>query len=56
MMGSNLDAMRNLSMQDIQEQQNQSLLTRLIQCLLGKKILGSYDQRTKEHRPNPYQW
>lgn len=55
-MMSKIGAMRNLSMEDIREQQKQSLWMRLVQCLFGNKPLGSYDQRTKEHRPDPYEW
>ena len=46
----------NLSMKDIEDRQEQSLWVRFVKFLFGEKVLGPHEQRTKEHRPDPYEW
>jgi len=47
---------KELSMQEIEQKTEPSLLTRLLDCLLGRKRLEAYEQRTQEYRPSPYEW
>jgi hypothetical protein len=52
-----VNSMNNdLSMKDIEARQTQSLWVRFVKYLFGKDVLEAHEQRTKEHRPDPYEW
>ncbi len=52
-----VNSMNNdLLMKDIEERQTQSLWVRFVKYFFGTNVLGAHEQRTKDHRPDPYEW
>jgi len=48
-----------LSIEDIEQKSQPGLLTRLLECLFGKKRLDLYEQRSRGKCPgcpSPYKW
>lgn len=45
-----------LSMQEMEQRSEPSLISRLLDYLLGKRRLEAYSQRSKEYRPHVTEW